>query len=165
MGAWSPAAVHRPALAWWADARRASVRPLTGVPHCRASRAGRAPGGQSLSITDELLENHAALHAGLQPRWLPRPPAKQAAVLACSMPPQRRGDPGAEGGRRPRQQGRWRGREQRRDPRVAGRPVDCPGPRRDRARSPHPRQHAFLGARTRRRRRSDGRGAHATVRA
>src|ERR687898_1583156 len=31
MGAWSPAAVHRPALAWGADARRASVRPFRGV--------------------------------------------------------------------------------------------------------------------------------------
>src|SRR5215207_4191181 len=81
MGAWSPAAVHRPALAWGADAR-ASVRPRTDVPHCRASRARRAPGGQSVSSTDQLLEHHAAVWAGLRPRCLSRPPAQQAAALA-----------------------------------------------------------------------------------
>jgi hypothetical protein len=36
-----------------------------------------------VSITDELLENHAAVRASLQPRCLPRPPAKQVAALAC----------------------------------------------------------------------------------
>jgi hypothetical protein len=40
-----------------------------------------------VSSTDELLEHHAAVWAGLRPRFLLRPPAQQAAALAYTTPP------------------------------------------------------------------------------
>ena len=66
-----------------------------------------------MSTTDELLERHAAVWAGLRPWRLSRPPTQQAATLAYRMPPQPGRDPGLRVGSRRRPQGCWRDCEQR----------------------------------------------------
>jgi hypothetical protein len=65
-----------------------------------------------VSTTDQLLEHHAAIGAGLRPPCLLRPPAQQAAALAYRMPPSASTGSWPEGGRRRRPQGDWRDCEQ-----------------------------------------------------
>jgi hypothetical protein len=145
MGAWSPAAVPRPALAWWADARRASVRPLYRVPHRRASRPAahqedsRCRSPTSCSSTMPPLVQ-AFSHGGRRSRQRNRPPCSPA---ECHL--------SAEGILRPRQEGAHVSKD-------AGGvvsshairvlpigPSTARGPRRDRAHSPHRPRHADLG--------------------
>src|SRR5215217_9627312 len=96
MGAWSPAAVHRPALAWCADARRASVRPLP------TSRTAGPPGPaarreDSRVDPDELLRSVPPF--GRPSATVPvAAPAQQAPPSPTGMPPQPRRDPGLKAG-------------------------------------------------------------------
>jgi hypothetical protein len=98
MGAWLPVAVHRPALAWWADAA-GEREGLTGVPALPSPEGTHgAAGGLSVSSTDTLLENDATtrgpsptVSADAASEAVPRSPARMPASAstrsACDRSP------------------------------------------------------------------------------